>query len=152
MLDLAEIRSRVVLLSPDAPVDAVADVLTRLEYAAKYLREMRSQAEERILEYVTENGPVEIGDVKYYAGTEKKTVCRDTRGAAEAVLDATAGDLDTFCQQLSAQPFKYGALKLLLGQERWAKFFDVVETPDLKTGKPERKLLSVNQKYAGAGR
>lgn len=152
MLDLAEIRSRVVLLSPDAPVDAVADVLTRLEYAAKYLRDMRSQAEERILEYVTENGPVEIGDVRYFAGVEKTTVCKDTKGATEAILSASGGDLDTFCSQLTTNPFKYGAVKLLIGQERWLDFFEVRERAALKDGKPEKKLIAINTKFAGAQR
>ena len=102
-----------------------------------------------MLEHVQANGPIEIGDIKYYAGTEKKTVCRDTRATAEAVLDATKGDLDTFCEQLASQPWKYGALKTLLGKERWAQFFEVQEKPSLETGKPVKKLLTVNTRFTG---
>src|SRR4026208_640946 len=149
MTNLALLHQQVVSLSPDAPGDEGADLLGRLEIAGKAFREVKALCEERVLEYVLAHGPIEIGDLRYYAATEKRTVCRDTRATAEAVLDATAGDLDAFCEQLAAQPWKYGALKSLLGQARWDLYFEVQEKPDLKTGKAEPKLLTVNKKYSG---
>jgi hypothetical protein len=149
MTDLALLTKQAVSLSPNAPVEEVADLLGRLEVAGKAYREFKALCEERVLEYVSDHGPIDVGEIRYFAGTDKKTVCKDTRATAEAVLDATAGDLDAFCEQLGAQPWKYGALKTLLGQERWAQFFDVVEKVDLKTKKAEKKLLTINTRFLG---
>lgn len=147
MSELLSLRSSVLGLSAEASVEQIADVLGRVEIATKALREIKALAEERVLEHVREHGSFEIGGIRYYEGTKKTTRCINPIGTAEAILSAISGDLEQFVAVLSAQPYKHGAVKTLIGEDRWRGLFEVREEVELETGKPKKELCIVNEKF-----
>lgn len=145
--DLTTLRSSVLGISAEASVEQIADVLGRVEIATKALKEIKALAEERIIERIREQGPFTVNEIRYFIGPKKTTKCIDPIGTADAILQAIGGDLEQFVAVLAAQPYKHGAVKALIGEERWSRLFKVSEEVDLKTGAPIRELCAVNEKY-----
>lgn len=142
-----DILAQVANLSPDATQDEVLDVLGRIAAAKDAIRELGSMAEEAAIQWIEANGDIEVGDVRYYVGTNRTTKCTDTRATMEAALNATGGDIDAMCELLSSGAWKPGACRKTLSPDDFDMLFTTSETLDLKTGKPKRGLQRVDQRF-----
>ncbi len=136
-------------LTPITPASSIEQIAERkgiLQAMKARIKELERLHDEQMLEYIDANGPIEIGDVKYYAGYEKDTKDHDRVGAANELLAACGGDFETFVADcLASQPFKPGTAKALLG-EKFPNYFTVTEKRVLKDGRPGRKVLAVPTK------
>lgn len=129
----------VAAIDPAAPVEVLADAIGKVDAAKRFLREVDADLTARLLEHVQANGPVTVGTVRYYAGTEKVTKVRDARQAMHLLLEATGGDVDTLAELQAANAWKPGACRTVLG-DRWGEVFEVTEKTVLKDGKPVRAV------------
>jgi hypothetical protein len=148
---LARIEAAALVLSPAAPAEALADVLGRLEQLKRRVREADALLKAQVLEWVTVNGPVTIGETRYWAGHRKVTTCPDQAAAVTALLAATGGDLDAVAGCLAADALKPGACRAALPPGEFDRLFRVEERPELRAGKPARRLMSCNTQFAGKG-
>lgn len=133
-------------------VDAAeADVQNALMFLGR-LKELTKEADAAITGDVTlwikAHGPVRIGEMLYYVGPEKKPPkVLDLPAAVEALLMQVGGDFAAFCEHLASGALKYGAFKVTMGDEEFAKHF-AVEVVDKLNAEPaeaaEKKLRKLN--------
>jgi len=93
------------------------------------------------------HGDLTVGDNRYYVGTTKRVRCNDPAATLDALLTASDGSVEAIVQALKADPFKPGTTKTLLGEPLFDKHFQTIVIPDLKTGKPLRRVLKANPKF-----
>ncbi len=137
------IQSTISSITPSAGPQEIADALGMLQAIRERMRELKASFDAQMLEYVTANGPTEVGGVRYYLGTEKDTICTDVPGAMDELLKANGGDWDAMCGYLCSQPIKHGAARKILAPEVYARLFTTIEKDSIKEGKPSKKVLAV---------
>ena len=134
------------IAAPEASLEQIAHAIDVVAAAKARVAEADRLLKSALLEHIEATGrPIVIGDIKYYAGTEKKTVCRDAKQTLEVML--ANQDLQTVADCLSANAWKPGAARLALPPEAWDECFTVEERPVLKEGKPTKKLLTINTHF-----
>ena len=119
------------------------EALNAVEVLYKAVREARKDFYDRLKGWIDEHGEIEFQGKRWYVGPNKKIerlVPLDD--LAERVLSAVGGDLDAFCRCLSSGAFKYGELREVLGED-WQQCFTEKIERDVKTGKPKRKVKSL---------
>lgn len=124
------------------------DVLTTIgivDRLKELTRELSAKSEAAILAWIEQNGDIESGEVRYYAGTNKTVRCRDHDGTVQAILAATGGDVSAVAKCLASSAWKHAACRELLPADEYESLFELKETLDLKTGKPVRRV----QKFDG---
>lgn len=150
-MDTAIIHNRIRTLTTDVKAATAAAALNKLQRLKELVREIERDMTARLIEWIQANGDLEIGELRYYVGTEKKTRCNDVRGTLAALLELFAGDLDRVAECLGSSAWKHGAIKKALeeiGQAaKFPELFTVTEETDLKTGQPAKKLMTVNPKF-----
>jgi hypothetical protein len=134
-------------ITPTSSIEQIADNLGRLKALAERARELKKQFDEQLLEYIEANGDVTIGEVRYYAGYEKETKCVDVPGALSCLLFLCGGEMEEFAGVLSANAIKHGAAKKYMLPEMYEKHFVTSMKPDLKEGKPVKKVLAVKPEF-----
>jgi hypothetical protein len=137
----------IIPITPTSSIEQIADNLGKLKALAERARELKRQFDEQLLEYIEANGDVTIGEVRYYAGYEKETKCVDVGGVILHLLDAVVGDYDALAGFLCANPIKHGAVKKTLSPEVYDRLFVTSLKPDLKEGKPVKKVLAVKPEF-----
>ena len=116
---------------------------------AARLAEVKRQYEEAAIEWLNANGgSLECGEIRWYTGVDKVTKCVDQRETLGALLRAADGDLDSLAGCLAAGAFKPGAARQVLDTD-YDRYFTTTEKPDLKTGKPSKRLKQMNTAYGG---
>lgn len=145
-----EIQTSILDIDDTASADHVAATITRLEAYIERGKELKVEMESALMRWITVNGEVQIGTVRYYVGTKKTTRCIDTAGAIERLLMLTSGDFEAVCACLASQPLKPGACREVMGDD-WAKFFNVFEESDLKEGKPIKRVQKIDERFIGKG-
>lgn len=135
------------LISGIAAKDDVLDALEVRKRLAEVSRALCKAVEESAIAWLQANGEIECGEIRYYAGIEKKTTCTNPKAATVAVLDAAGGDTDKFTECLASGAFKPGACKQLLGEQRFAELFKTEAVPDLKTGRAKTVLVAANPNF-----
>jgi hypothetical protein len=138
----------IIPITPTSSIEQIADNLGKLKALAERARELKRQFDEQLLEYIEANGDVTIGEVRYYAGYEKQTKCVDVPGALNALLYSSSGSMDALSGFLCSDPIKHGAASKALKPEEYEEFFVTSMKPDLKTGKPVKKVLAVKPEFA----
>lgn len=133
-------------LSVDSTPEEVGQALGRVAAFKEAAYELDRMLKGIMLEWVEHNGPQVIGETRYYAGTKKTTKCKSNPATLDAILQATGGDMESTANLLASQPFKHGACKQALG-DKWGEYFEVVEEPELKEGKPTKSLQSINTRF-----
>lgn len=133
-------------ITTEADAELAVDLWNELAVTKKRLREAEEIVRGALVEFLEAHGEAEIGpDRKLVLAQSKRVTCRDIERTADALLDATGGDLVEFCRHLSAQPFKHGAAREALG-DRWD---DCFETAIRKTPK-EKQIQVLDARYAKA--
>lgn len=119
------------------------DVLTCIDVVARLkelTRELAEKSEEAIVPWLQRNGDIERGEVRYYAAATKTNKVRDNDGMLKAVLSATGGDVEAIAKCLASGAWKVSAVRELIPADEYEVLVEVVESVDLKTGKPKVKV------------
>jgi hypothetical protein len=149
--DLATVES-LILRVPDSDVEQLAECIGKLKALKALVRELDRMFGEKMLERLDAHGPVEVGEVRYYAGYETETLSGDPTEVLTALLEATGGDIGTVAGCLCSQPFNLKPCKSVLPEGVYYLLFTTVERKKAKEGKPQRKVLTANPKYMEAKR
>lgn len=128
--------------------DTLRELHSAAKSAAARCREFVAEVEQAIIEHIEITGhDIDLGDGKrWYVGREKRTTTRPDSGLSvvEAILTANGGDLGAIAPGdaglLAANPWKHGALQILLDAATYHRLFAVEYTADLKTGAQKRAL------------
>ena len=147
--DLATVSEQCRSITADMSIEQVMDIRNDLMVIEDRVREAKKSLNAALMEYIEANGPFQVGEVKYYVGEKKKTVCVDVPTCIEALLTRLGGDFGEFCKLLASQPLKPGAARGVLEKE-WDQHFRVEIVKDVKTGKPVREAKAVNEKFLPA--
>jgi hypothetical protein len=143
-----EILETQIYFIPLGDVEHLAHVVGRLKALKARVRELDRAFNEKLLERIDDHGPVEVGEVRYYAGFERETLSRDTASTLTALFDAAGGELLVVADALCSQPFKPSVCKNLLDPDVYAHLFQTVEKKKAKEGKPVRKVLAANLQFS----
>ena len=134
-------------LSPDVPIDKVLAMRVRVDFFAEKAKAFREMLDNAMIEWINANGPIEFETIRYYVGPVKNTKCRSVKEAIPALLDATGGDMERFCEILSSNAIKHGAARGVLAPEVWDQLFIVEEQQELKEGKPVKRLQKIDSRF-----
>jgi len=124
----------------------VLALLDTLEAFKTRLKEIDAAFKEQMIDWINANGDLVIGTKRYYVGSTKRTKPADNEALAIAAVTACEGDFAAFAEVLSANAFKPGACKHLLGDE-WGQHFTVETVDDIKTGKPKKSVQMIDTKF-----
>lgn len=142
-----ELRRAVLALDAGTPVEAVADIMGRVDAFLRRAKEVKAHLEDVLVARIEQAGPIEVNGIRYYAGIRKVTTCTDQPAAVESLLAAVAGDLSAFADCLAAGALKHGAARAVLPPDEFARLFRVDERAELREGKPVKRLMSVNTNF-----
>lgn len=133
---------------PGVDGDVVLEALDLCEELVRRARELKAEAEQAAIGWIQRSGEdLVCGDVRYYVGTEKKVKPKDKAEVLDALLNAKDGDVAGIGEYLSSDPFKHGAVRELVGEEKFTLLFEVRFDADLKTGKPVKGLHKTNAAF-----
>jgi len=139
-----------IALEVNSDAEAALELLDLMRFWTAQLKQARAMATEALIEWIDGNGDLEMGEKRWYVGTTKRVKLRDSFAAAEALLDATGGDLVEFCEALASEPFKQGHMRTVLGDAEHERLFSVDIVKDLKTGKPRREVKQTDKRFSAA--
>lgn len=132
------------------PTDGAAQLpLVRLrDKISTMIRELRlhyRDTENALIECIDATGDIIISDTeRLYVGTNRTTKSIDDQGILMAVLESANGNLELITTGaggvLASQPWKYGAVKALIGESKCHGLFNQVTQRDVKTGLAQRAL------------
>ena len=138
-----EVQKAITAINDEATLEEL--VLARniaYEFERK-AREYRADFDHLFCQWLETKGRQTIGETDYWAGYTKKTTCTDKHGTINAILEHRLGDILAICDYLQAQPFRYGAVRELIGDEAFDDLFRTENKTDLKTGKPKKRVQSL---------
>lgn len=121
-------------------------------------RELRVHAdaiEQALIECIDAQGDIALSDTeRLYVGLTKTTRSIDDQSILMAVLDAGGGNLELLTTGdggvLASQPWKHGAVRKLIGDERFSGLFTEETRKDIKTGKPVRSVKVFDSRFAAS--
>ena len=133
----------------DDPAD-VARTLLAVEHLSGLVRLALTRCREQTVEWCQKHGDLQVSPTKrYYAGTRRETKARQKLAVLEAVLEATEGDLESFSDAMSSQPFKAGHCRTLLGDDLFDELFETTVKDVMKDGVPTKTLLQADDRFGG---
>jgi len=146
---LQHIKSQVVAIDDESTADQVAEAITQVDFFMSQARELRRSLDDALLKWLShpDHRELIIGDIRYYAGTEKKIKCVDPMATLESLLDATDGDINRVVECLASGAWKYGACRNLLSEEQYKSCFSEELVSDLKTGKPVKQVKKIDSRF-----
>ena len=147
-LTVAEVERRVTVLAPPAmTADEVAYWLDLSAVLVTRAKEVRRAVETAALAWIDVNGALDVGDVRYAAGTATTVRCLDACRCAELVLAAVGGDVTALVAYLRSDPWKYGSVRQLLGDDGFATVFRSEHRPKLVEGRPQKQLIRNDRRF-----
>jgi hypothetical protein len=126
------------------------DVLTCIDVVARLkelTRELAEKSEAAIVPWLQQHGEIERGEVRYYAGASKSAKVKDNDAMLKAVLYAAAGDIEQIAKCLASGAWKVSAVRELVPPDEFEVLVEVVESVDLKTGKPKVKVQKLDPTF-----
>ena len=145
LVSIAEVAG----LSADSPADDLLAMKTRIKFQQDELRKAAAMLEKIMIDNIQAHGQITVGDIRYYVGPESDTKLQEGKleAAVDAVLTAVGGDMAKFAGCLSTGAFKPGACEKTLDPDAFNALFVTTTQTDLKTGKPLKKLRSVDMRF-----
>jgi hypothetical protein len=133
----------------DCDDDHAREIVMAIDWLKSVTAELVQQRDAELAQRITVHGDLTMGDVRYYVGPVKTTKCTDTKGALEALMEATGGDWEKVVSCLASQPIKHGAASKLLPAEVYEKLFVVESKQEIKEGKPTavEKLQKIDTRF-----
>jgi hypothetical protein len=151
--DLTVIESGVWTITADTPVEDIADVMGKLEWLIRRAKEVKDELESRMVEKIQAHGEFVIGEVRYYVGNPKKVKCQSNADTLNAMLAYCGGDVERLSDCLASDAWKYGTVRTLLEEagksEVYDLLFETTTEPELKEGKPLKRLMKHNPAFSG---
>ena len=145
-METALVETELTTLGDYPDIERMAELRAKIDFLKEFTKRIAGRWDDMMLAIVQDKGDQVIGEIRYYAGVEKKTKCPDKAKGLETILECAGGDFGAVAEMLASDPFKPGACKELLG-ERWGEVFQVIEKDELKEGKPSKKLVAVNERF-----
>ena len=144
---------RTLAIDPDHTEDQARAMMLRFKGLEQRFAAFKAQFLNSALDWCVMNGDLTVGAIRYYAGDRRVTKLRDgmKAHALDAILDAVDGDMDHLAELLAAQPIKHGAASKVLSPAVFAELFETIEKPELRDGKPVKRLMSTNDDYTKEG-
>lgn len=149
---IAAIETAVITIGPDTPPQVVGQVRNAVAFVGEEARRLKRLLDDRLREIMEETGRdiVLNESVRLYLGVPKEYVPRDLAAVMSAVLDAAGGDMAGVTSCLASGCWKAGAVRSLLDDpDRFASLFETVEKPEVRDGKPLRKVLVADDRFNG---
>ncbi len=135
-------------ISGELTNDQVLAIYDQLRFYQREIKRLIDLAETAMLEWIKGHGDLIVSPtVRYYAGTSKTTKCTDLPAAVAALMEATGGNFEKFCQVLSANALKHGAAKKILDPNVYDLCFKVEVKDTLEEGKPVKKLMKADDAF-----
>jgi hypothetical protein len=131
----------------EAAPERVAEMLNLIEAAYTRISEIRRRFKADMVAWLEANGDLTVGPIRYYAGVRTDHKPHDHRAVVAAVLEAGGGDPDAIAEVLASSAWKTGAMKKLIGDERFSSLFARVEVGQLKEGKPQKQVLQADTRF-----
>lgn len=136
------------LNSDHATEDDALSALTFIARLKELTKQLNQQVEDGVIAFIQAHGDIEMGTVRWYVGPNKSTKCVNVKGAVEALMNATGGDFDAFCECLASGALKHGACSKVLSPETYNSLFETKEVTDLKTGVAKgAKLQKIDKRF-----
>lgn len=107
-------------------MDAVAATLA----AAK---RQKQQCDDAVIEWIRANGDLVIGDVRWYVAKPRTVKCPDVGAVLSSMLERV--DIEHVVNCLSADCWKQGAVRSVLGDAEHRRLFKITRPDTLKAGK-----------------
>lgn len=146
MTELQELNGAVLAINDESDAAKVCEAIDLIDHYKRAIREADKLLKEQLIDWIGRNGELTIGDKRYYVGYTKKTKPVNMERLCEAAITHAAGDFGTFAEALSANAFKPGACKALLGDE-WDQHFYTETLDDVKTGKPKKDVKVIDERF-----
>jgi len=154
--DLTPIAKKIRTIADDTLVsieddhDDVVRTLLAVEHLSGLVRLALTRCREQTVEWCQKHGDLNVSPTKrYYAGTRRERKARENMAVLDAVLEATEGDLEAVTDALSAQPFKAGHCRTLLGDDLFDDLFETTVKDMMKDGVPTKTLLQADDRFGG---
>lgn len=128
-------------------IPKIADALGKMQALRSRVKEYTELLEAEMIAYIEQHGEFEIGDIRYYAGDKKKVEQSEpTELLYHLLWEAEDGDENAVFQYLRSKPFKHGAIEKN-HPGVFAACFTVSREPEVREGKPRKRLLSASKKF-----
>jgi len=144
----SEQATQVAAFEADETPERVAQVLRLRNILKDLVKVFDADLDKSLFEWLQANGELEVGEIRYYVGNEKKTKCKDRQATLEALLESTDGDVSGLTDALVKEPFKQGSVRGIVGHNRHAELFETEKVEDTKTGKPKKSVKSIDRQTA----
>lgn len=159
-IDLA-IRTAIEGIDKDTPEHELLQLHDWIQDICRMARQWKSEMEDAFVDYLEANGSdgrpaqIQTDTIRHYVGTVKKTKSNSDEDVLEELLNISGGDVSVITKCLSANAWKTGEVKGVLEQageppEKFHQLFRVEEQPTLKNGKPNKKLMTVDERFMPA--
>lgn len=146
---LAKSEAVIAKLNTESELSTAVDSIELLDALGQRVKELKAQHEAALIEYLAENGDIEIGDRRYYVGQAKNVKCNSVPKAFYAMIEHYDGDFEQIAKEcLSSNAIKHGAFKTVLGEDKFRVHFTTTVVPDLKTGKPKKVVGKQDKRFA----
>jgi hypothetical protein len=134
----------------EGTLDDCAAALAAVEALERRAKQLKASLEDALIAHIRATGQdLVIGEIRYYAGHRKSVKCLDVPATFDAAVEAAGGDLGRVLNEcLASDALKPGAVKALIGDEAFGRLYRVEVREELGEGKPRKRLLKVNDRYA----
>ena len=132
---------------------ALLRVRDRAIVALRQARELMADVDAALIDYMNLNQcDLEISDTeRLYVGSTRVTKSVDDQEILMAILEAGNGDMELLTTgsggMLGSQPWKPGAVRALIGDEKFNKCFTTETKLDVKTGKPAKSVKVADSRF-----
>ena len=129
--------------------DRVLEVLDAVDFAARTFTDFKRRVEKVAIAFINLRGDLVQGSVRRFVGHPKEVKLRDGKASEVMVLlfDACGGDFGQVCEYLASGPFKQGAIKKLIGDEKHEELFETIVKEKLEEGKPVKQLIKIDSTF-----
>ena len=135
-------------LDPDTDVERTLEVDSFVKTLKDRMKFIGEEMDRKKLEMVERHkGDLQVGDMRYYVGATKKHVNLNKEDTYYRVMDLFGGDIMQVLDVMTSQPWKYGAIKTMLGEDVANELFETTTVKDVKTGKPKRTVKVVDTNF-----
>lgn len=152
-MDTNIIQKGVDKLTTNTPQDDFFDLWDKIEFAMKFLKDLRERSEQIAIEKIREQGDMVMArpdgtEVRYYIGTKKTWRCADKKRAIELALQLGETE-DDVAGLLTSDPVKRGAITKRASEAGIdvAGVWLCEESDTLEEGKPDKKLKKLDTRF-----
>jgi hypothetical protein len=151
MSDESDMLRAIEGITVDATIDQVAHASMFIDNQLRMAKEMKRLCDDAMIAWVKVNGPLVAGDnVTKVVKQEKSEKPKDKthQSVLSAAFDAAGGDMALVAGLIASDGIKPGALKRLVGQEKFDELYETTWKDVLRDGKPSERLVTQNKQFA----